>query len=120
MATRQTHLAPTPTKTTDALENIYDLKAATVRLALATPDPADEDGQRWLRDGFNRPIDGSKGRKFPGQYMSGKLTFTESQLAEILQISFEETAAKQQAKPKPSTGRPRRIRAVNTPALATP
>jgi hypothetical protein len=119
MASRQTPPGPTPTKTADVLERIYDIKAATVRLGIATPDPKDEDGQRWLRDGFNRPTDGSKGRKFPGQYMSGKLTFTESQLAEILQISYEETIAKQQAKPKPSTGRPRRVRAVKTPALAT-
>lgn len=111
--------AHTPTRTTDVLDAVYDVKGAAVRLGLATPDPKDEDGQRWLRDGFNRPHDGSKGRKFPGQYMSGKLTFTESQLAEILQISFEETAAKQQAKPKPSTGRPRRVRS-QAPALATP
>lgn len=111
--------APTRPRAADVLERVYDLKAATVRLGIATPDPNDEDGQRWLRDGFNRPEDGSKGRPFPGQYMSAKITFTESQLAEILLISYEETRAKKQARPKPSTGRPRRIRAVTTPALAT-
>jgi hypothetical protein len=119
MAARNAPPGPTRTKTADVLEIVYDIKAATVRLGIATPDPKDEDGQRWLRDGFNRPEDGSKGKPFPGQYLSGKLTFTESQLAEILLISYEETRAKKQARPKPSTGRPRRVRAVKTPALAT-
>lgn len=119
MAPPKAPAARTLTKTTDALDLVYDVKAATVRLGIATPDPNDEDGQRWLRDGFNRPVDGSKGTPFPGQYLSGKLTFTESQLAEILLIAREETLAKKQARPKPSTGRPRRrVARAAVPAAA--
>lgn len=100
------------------LERFYNLKAAAEWFDLNDPeDPADESGIRWLRDGFNRPLDGSKGRKFPGRKMSGRLVFSASDLATIAQIALEETEAQQRAKdtPSPSTGRGRRSR---RPALA--
>jgi hypothetical protein len=100
------------------LENFYDLGQAAVRLGLRPPDDTSKRGEKWLRDGFNRPADGSKGRKFPGRYMAGRLKFSESELVVITEIALEESAARK--KPKPSTGRPRRRTAVKTPALATP
>lgn len=106
---------PAHTPTDPVLENFYDVSQAAVRLGLREPGDASKRGEKWLRDGFNRPEDGSKGRKFPGRYMAGRLKFSESDLAVIAQIALEETEARR--KPKPSTGRPRRRR---TPALATP
>lgn len=116
-----TKAPPARTKTTPAepvLEIFYDVSQAAVRLGLREPLDPGKRGEKWLRDGFNRPDDGSKGRKFPGRYMAGRLKFSESELAVIAEIALEESAARQ--KPKPSTGRPRRRRAaVKTPALAT-
>lgn len=108
-----TKAPPAPTPAEPILDRFYNLKQAAVRLGLATEDPGDEAGQRWLMDGFRRPADGSKGRPFPGRKMSGRLIFSESDLAVIVQIAFEETEAKKRADatPKPSTGRPRRRRA---------
>lgn len=111
---------PSPTAE-PVLESFYNLRNAAVWFDLADPDdPEDTNGQRWLRDGFNRPADGSKGRKFPGQYMAGQLVFSDSNLAVIAQIAAEETEVRQKAreKPEPSTGRPRRTRTAKTPALA--
>lgn len=106
------------------LENFYDVGQAAVKLGLKTQkqhDAGSKLGEKWLRDGYNRPEDGSKGRKFPGRYMAGRLKFSESELAVIAEISLEESTARQQAKPKPSTGRPRRRRAaVKTASLVTP
>lgn len=113
--------APTPkTPAEPVLEHFFDLGQAAVRLGLRTPEDTSKRGEKWLRDGYNRPEDGSKGRKFPGRYMAGRLKFSESELAVITDIALEESTAKQQAKPKPSTGRPRRRAAVKSPALATP
>ncbi|MFJ8192804.1 hypothetical protein ACIQ8D_24035 [Streptomyces sp. NPDC096094] len=85
-----------------------------MKLKLRDPDDATKKGEKWLRDGFNRPADGSKGRQFPGRYMAGRLKFTEADLAVIAEIALEESDAKREAranaKPKPSTGRPRRLR----------
>lgn len=113
--------APAPTLTTAdrILDLFYDVKAAARRLGIADPNnPGDESGERWLRDGFNRPLDGSKGRPFPGRKMSGRLIFSETDLAVIAEIALEETEAKKKASesPAPSTGRPRR-RAARRPAL---
>jgi hypothetical protein len=118
MAATKAPLARIPTQAEPVLDRFYNLKQAAVRLGLATEDPEDEAGQRWLMDGFRRPLDGSKGRPFPGRKMSGRLIFSESDLATIAQIALEETQAKKRADetPQPSTGRPRRIR--KTPALA--
>lgn len=115
--------APTaPTPTADrVLDLFYDVKAAARRLGIADPaDPDDESGERWLRDGFNRPLDGSRGRPFPGRKMSGRLIFSETDLAVIAQIALEETEAKKKAAdtPAPSTGRPRRVARRATPAAA--
>lgn len=115
---------PAPTQNTKdepVLETFRNVRNAAIRLGLTDPDnPDDTGGQRWLRDGFNRPTDGSKGRKFPGRYMSGQLMFSEAELTVIAQIALEETEAREkaQAMPKPSTGRPRRARA-KAPTLAT-
>jgi hypothetical protein len=102
------------------LERFYNVRNAAIRLDLTDPDdPDDTTGQSWLREGFNRPEDGSKGRKFPGRYMGRRLIFSESDLAVIDEIAREETAARQRATDTPpvSTGRPRRTR--KTPALAS-
>ncbi|NUO43707.1 MAG: hypothetical protein HOV82_16920 [Streptomyces sp.] len=108
-----------PAQAEPVLENFYDVGLAAVKLGLKTAEQhkaGSKLGEKWLRDGFNRPTDGSKGRKFPGRYMAGRLKFSESELVEIAQIALEESAARR--KPKPSTGRPRRLR-TRTPALAT-
>jgi hypothetical protein len=107
---------PAPTPTEPVLETFYDVSQAAIRLGLREPNDTSKRGEKWLRDGFNRPEDGSKGRQFPGRYMAGRLKFSESDLAVIAEIALEESAARR--KPKPSTGRPRRVR--KTPALATP
>ena len=110
-----------PTQTDPVLETFYDVGQAAVRLGLKTQEEHEAGsklGEKWLRDGFNRPDDGSKGRKFPGRYMAGRLKFSESELVVITEIALEESAARK--KPKPSTGRPRRRPATRKPALATP
>ena len=114
-----TKAPPARTQKTPAepvLENFYDVSQAAIRLGLRKKDEPGKRGEKWLRDGYNRPEDGSKGRKFPGRYMGGQLMFSESELAAITEIALEESAARK--KPRPSTGRPRRRAAVNTPALA--
>lgn len=117
-----TKAPPAPTPKTADLPAFYNVRAAAIRLGLTDPtDPKDTTGQRWLRDGFNRPLDGSKGRKFPGRYMGRELIFSEADLAVIDEIAREETEQRLRAKDTPpaSTGRPRRIRrTAKTPALA--
>lgn len=80
-----------PAKTTaePVLENFYNLKQATVRLNLATEDPEDRRGQDWLRRGVNRPLDGSKGPRFPVHRMANQLMFSDSDLAEIAQLMHD-------------------------------
>ncbi|MFF8916928.1 hypothetical protein ACF08M_27315 [Streptomyces sp. NPDC015032] len=67
-----------PRKSNLVLEAHYDVKAATVLLGLATEDPKDKRGQKWLRDGVNQTV-----APFPHTRMAGRLVFTESHLAEI-------------------------------------
>lgn len=116
MAARKAPAAPTQTPAEQpVLERFYNLRTAAARLALTDPeDPDDTTGQRWLRDGFNRPLDGSKGRKFPGRRMGRRIIFSESDLAVIDEIACEETEAQFRAKEQPpvSTGRPRRRKAL--------
>ncbi|WP_037616320.1 hypothetical protein [Streptomyces aureus] len=122
MAATKTHPVPTQrtAEPTPALENFYNVRNAAIRLGLTDPElPDDTTGQSWLRDGYNRPEDGSAGRKFPGFYMSRQLMFSTSDLAVITEIARQESEARQRAKETPpvSTGRPRRLRS-KTPALA--
>jgi hypothetical protein len=120
MAATKALPAPTPRTAEPALKTFYNVRAAAIRLGLTDPkDPKDTTGQSWLREGFNRPLDGSNGRKFPGRYMGRNLIFSESDLAVIDEIACEETEARQRERDTPpvSTGRPRRLRS-KTPALA--
>ncbi|MGC9536536.1 hypothetical protein [Streptomyces sp. UG1] len=87
------------------LENFYDIKQAPVRLGIRSVDDPTQSGERWLRNGFNRPADGSKGRPFPGRYLGKKLMFSESDLAVIAQIAQEEAEARRRS--RPSRGRRR-------------
>ncbi|MFH9798034.1 hypothetical protein [Streptomyces virginiae] len=64
--------------TPPVLETFYNVKQATVRLGLATEDPADERGQRMLRDGVNR-----EHNPFPHHRIGRRLMFSESNLAVI-------------------------------------
>ncbi|MDX3515658.1 hypothetical protein PV755_43330 [Streptomyces caniscabiei] len=122
MAATKAPPAPIRTPAEPVLGLFYNVRAAAVRLGLTDPtDPGDTTGQRWLRDGFNRPFDGSKGRKFPGRYMGRELIFSEADLAVIDEIAREETEERLKAKEQPpvSTGRPRRVRrTTKTPASA--
>jgi len=93
MSTRK----PTPTK---QLEGFYDVKAATVKLGIATEDPEDESGQRWLRDGVNH-------KGFPHHRMSGRLVFSDADLAAIAAMHRNAPARR---------GRPRRTRPAAEPA----
>lgn len=74
-------------KTVPTLETFHNVKQATVRLGLATEEPEDKRGQKWLRDGANRPKDGSKGEQFPHRRMAGQLMFSDSDLAEIAEMN---------------------------------
>ena len=67
---------PKATPTKPVLENFYNVKAATVRLGLATEDEDDKTGQKWLRDGVNDKTD-----PFPCTRMAGQLMFSDSHLA---------------------------------------
>ncbi|MET8694794.1 hypothetical protein ABZV65_19875 [Streptomyces bauhiniae] len=112
MAARKAPPAPTPTDR--PLERHFTVRNAAIELGLITDpdDGSDNTGERWLRDGFNRPADGSSGRKFPGFYMGRNLMFSESDLITITQIAREESEARLAAKERMpvSTGRPRRTR----------
>jgi hypothetical protein len=66
-----------PTK----LPGFHNVKQATVRLGLATEDPDDERGQRWLRDGVNR-----EHNPFPHHRMGRQLMFSDEDLAEIAEM----------------------------------
>jgi len=71
------------------LEGFHNIKQAAVRLGLQDPeDPDSAAGERWLRDGCNRPEDGSKGPQFPHHRMSGRLMFSDSQLAWIAELNL--------------------------------
>lgn len=84
------------------LENFYTVSEAAIRLGLRKEEDPRRKGEKWLRDGFNRPADGSKGPKFPGRYMAGLLMFSESELALIAELARNATQVR--------TRRPRRRR----------
>lgn len=103
------------TPTEPGLGPFRNIRNAAIWLGLTDPkDKEDTTGQRWLRDGFNRPLDGSKGRRFPGRYMGRELMFTKTELLLIAEIALEETEERLKAKWQMpvSTGRPRRARRV--------
>lgn len=81
-----TRKAP-PTKQPLQLERFYTVKEAASWFKLdGSDDPDKQDsqgGERWLRDGVNRPIDGSKGTPFPHHRIGRRLLFSESDLAQI-------------------------------------
>lgn len=86
MPTRTRRKAP-PTQ----LENFYNVGRAAVRLGLKTQEEHEagsEKGERWLRDGANRPEDGSKGEMFPHRRMGRELQFSDSDLAYIAAMHF--------------------------------
>jgi hypothetical protein len=122
MAATKAPPAPTQTPAELGLGPFRNIRNAAIWLGLTDPnDPKDTTGQRWLRDGFNRPLDGSKGRKFPGRYMGRELMFSEAELLLIAEIALEETQERLKAKERipVSTGRPRRARrTTKTPASA--
>lgn len=73
------------------LENFYNAGQAAVRLGLKTQkehDAGSTKGERWLRDGANRPEDGSKGEMFPHRRMGRELQFSDSDLAYIAAMHF--------------------------------
>lgn len=69
------------------LERFYTVKEAASWFKLdGSDDPDKQDsqgGERWLRDGVNRPLDGSKGTPFPHHRIGRRLLFSESDLAQI-------------------------------------
>lgn len=83
----QTRRKASPTQ----LENFYNVGLAAVRLGFKTEkehNAGSKKGERWLRDGANRPEDGSKGTPFPHHRMNRELMFSESNLAEISAMHF--------------------------------
>ncbi len=86
MPTRTSRKAP-PTP----LENYYNVGLAAVRLGLKTQkehEAGSKKGERWLRQGANRPEDGSKGEPFPHRRMARELQFSDSDLAYIAAMHF--------------------------------
>ncbi|MFG2352650.1 hypothetical protein [Streptomyces sp. NPDC048521] len=74
-----------PTKTLK-LEGFRNVGEAAVRLGFKTQaehEAGSTKGERWLRDGCNRPEDGSEGQPFPHHRMNGYLMFSDTDLAEI-------------------------------------
>lgn len=85
------------------LEHFHNVSQAAIRLGLRPPEEDSKRGEKWLRDGVNRPADGSEGTPFPGRYMAGRLMFSDSDLAAIAEI--------QRIAPPPRRGRkPRNTR----------
>lgn len=91
--------SPRKAPPTKQLEGFYDVKTATVKLGLATEDPDDLAGQRWLRDGANH-------KGFPHHRMSGRLVFSDADLAEIAAMHRNAPTRR---------GRPRRTRLAAKP-----
>lgn len=96
-----------------ALETFYDVKAATVRLGIATEDPQDESGQRWLRDGVNR-----EHNPFPHHRMNRKLMFSESdlQLIAAMHRNAPTRAGRPRTAKKRTPKRPTSSQQISAPA----
>lgn len=110
---------PTP------LENYYNVGLAAVRLGLKTQEEHEagsKKGERWLRDGANRPEDGSKGEMFPHRRMSRELQFSDSDLAYIAAMHFNApTQGARRGSRRPAVRRasaPRVLLQVEEPAVA--
>src|ERR1044072_7508680 len=88
------------------LENFYNVGNAAVRLGLKTQEEHEAGsvkGERWLRDGANRPEDGSEGEPFPHRRMGRELQFSDSDLAEI--AAMHRNAPPQGARRRTQIGR---------------
>jgi hypothetical protein len=105
-------MTPPKAPPTAVLERFYNVSQAAVRLGLREEDDASKKGEKWLRDGANRPKDGSKGPRFPHHRMAGQLLFSDSDLAAIAEISREA--------PQGRTRHPRRRRATTVPRQPVP
>lgn len=68
------------------LDYFYNVSNAAIRLGLRPPDEDSQRGEKWLRDGANRPKDGSKGPRFPHHRMAGQLRFSDTDLAQIAEL----------------------------------
>lgn len=98
------------------LENFHSVSEAAIRLGLRKPDEMDKHGkpskkgEKWLRDGANRPKDGSEGEPFPHTRLAGQLMFSDSHLARIAQINENkpETRGRRRLAPRRSPSRPAR------------
>jgi hypothetical protein len=90
------------------LGTFYNVKQATVKLGLATENPDDKRGQRWLRDGVNR-----EHNPFPCHRLGGQLMFSESDLAEIAEMNRQVSTRISR------TRKPRKKAAPKTAALAS-
>ncbi|MGW1492626.1 hypothetical protein [Streptomyces sp. NPDC002402] len=99
-----------PTK--PVLENFYNVKQATIRLGLATDDPDDNTGQKWLRDGVNQKED-----PFPCTRMAGQLMFSDSHLAEIAKRHENKPEARgRHTRPRRTPRKTPAVAAVTVPA----
>lgn len=95
------------------LETFYTVGWAAVRLGLkseAEHKKGSKVGEKWLRDGVNK-------EGWPCHRMAKQLLFSDSNLAEIAELHRNKKDAR--SGPRPSTGRPRRRGASQTPKLAT-
>jgi hypothetical protein len=69
------------------LEHFHTVSEAAIRLGLRKKGDPGKKGEKWLRDGANRPEDGSKGPRFPHHRLAGQLLFSDSDLAEIAELN---------------------------------
>lgn len=120
MSPRTSRKAP-PTQ----LENFYNVGQAAVRLGLKTQaehDAGSIKGEKWLRNGANRPEDGSKGEMFPHRRMGRELQFSDSDLAHIAAMHFNaptqgaRRGSRKRAASRPAEARVPRQQAAPEPA----
>lgn len=87
------------------LETFHTVSQAAIRLGLRLPEDKSKKGEKWLRDGVNRPEDGSKGTPFPCHRLIGQLLFSDSDLAAIADMHRNQ---------RDGRSRPRKRRAYRT------
>jgi hypothetical protein len=90
------------------LENFHTVPEAAIRLGLRKKEDPSKKGEKWLRDGANRPENGSKGPRFPHRRMAGQLLFSDSDLATIGELSRNapQGRALYTRRRRPATARP--------------